>query len=84
MPNGDDHREPTLGEMAIRAEDLIDRLEKENRSLRDQLNASQNQIKQLIGVVDRDHVFPEIEHHKGFAHRVKIKPASLLALSQSH
>ncbi len=44
MPNGDDHREPTLGEMAIRAEDLIDRLEKENRSLRDQLNASQNQI----------------------------------------
>ena len=44
MPNGDDHRDLTLTEMAVLAEERIERLEKENGSLRDQLNASQNQI----------------------------------------
>ncbi len=44
MPNGDDQRCPTLGEMAIALEDEVDRLQRINRSLTDQLRAAESQI----------------------------------------
>lgn len=52
MPNGDDHRELTLGEMAVAAEDRIDRLEKANLSLRDQLRAAEGQVRSLLEAID--------------------------------
>ncbi len=52
MPNGDDHRCPTFGEMAVAAEDEIDRLQKVNRSLTDQLRSAENQINAFKEVFD--------------------------------
>jgi hypothetical protein len=49
-------RQPTLGELAIMAEDLIEQLEKQNRSLIDQLRAAENQIiayKEVFKVIRR-------------------------------
>jgi hypothetical protein len=62
--SNDNHRCPSLGEMAIMAEDMIEHLEKQNRSLIDQLRAAENQIiayKEVFKVIRQERIEEEVE-----------------------